>query len=66
MAALRLVRCLGLLGLAAVIPSAASAQDVSVRAFLSLSSNVSVGQTFVLNVEMTGTQSLTESQIFRT
>jgi len=30
-----------------------------VRAFLGLSNNVGVGQTFVLNVEMTGTQTLT-------
>ena len=59
MRALRFLRCLGLLGLAWVSPATASAQDVSVRAFLSLSSNVGVGQTFVLNVEMTGTQTLT-------
>lgn len=58
MRALRLRRCLSLLALAC-IPASASAQDVSVRAFLSLSNNVGVGQTFVLNVEMTGTQTLT-------
>ena len=59
MRALQLLRCLGLLGLAWVIPAAASAQDVSVRAYIRPSSSVGVGLTFVLNVEMTGTQTLT-------
>jgi hypothetical protein len=51
------IRRLVLVGLAWVLP--ASAQDVSVRAYLSPSSNVGVGRTFVLNVEMTGTQTMT-------
>ena len=59
MRALQLFRRLGLLGLVYVLPAAASAQDVSVRAYLSPSSNVGVGRTFVLNVEMTGTQTMT-------
>ena len=60
MRALRLLRCLGLLWLAWVLPPAASAQDVSVRAYLRPSSNVGVGLTFILNVEMSGTQTMTQ------
>ena len=57
MRVLQPIRRLVLVGLAWVLP--ASAQDVSVRAYLSPSSNVGVGRTFVLNVEMTGTQTMT-------
>lgn len=39
---------------------AAAAQDVAVRAYLTPGSTVAVGATFVLNVEITGTQSLTQ------
>lgn len=38
----------------------ASAQDVGVRAYLSPGATVGVGSQFVLNVEVTGTQTLTE------
>ena len=49
---------IALLALALVVPSAGVAQDVGVRAYLSPGSAVGVGQPFVLNVEVTGTQSL--------
>ncbi|HCR04427.1 MAG TPA: hypothetical protein DIU18_04505 [Gemmatimonadetes bacterium] len=53
------IQCLVLAGMMAwSIPAAVYAQDVSVRAYLTPSSNVGVGQTFVLNVEMTGTRTM--------
>jgi hypothetical protein len=44
----------------AVLAVSASGQDVSVRAYLTPGTSVEVGRPFVLNVEITGTQSLTE------
>ncbi len=52
-----LAACVGALGLG---PTAAWAQDVGVRAYLSPGTTVGVGRPFVLNVEVTGMQSLTE------
>jgi hypothetical protein len=49
------------LGISALLaPAHASAQDVGVRAYLSPGPTVGVGRPFVLNVEITGTQSLGE------
>jgi len=54
-------RSLGLVGLVAVAVAApaAQAQQLSVRAYVTPSTTVAVGRPFVLNVELTGTQSLT-------
>jgi len=49
------------IGLCALLaPAQSSAQDVAVRAYLSPGPTVGVGRPFVLNVEITGTQSITE------
>lgn len=45
---------------ALLVPAQSSAQDVAVRAYLSPGPTVGVGRPFVLNVEITGTQSVTE------
>jgi len=52
------LRSLVLIGLLAALPAGASAQDISARAFLSPGNLVEVGRTFILNVEITGTQAL--------
>lgn len=49
---------LALFALPLTPPSPAAAQDVSARAYLSPGSTVEVGRQFVLNVEVTGTQSI--------
>jgi hypothetical protein len=51
---------LALLGVLAAGPAPASSQEVSVRAYLSPGATVGVGRQFVLNVEITGTQTLNE------
>jgi hypothetical protein len=55
-----LCRRLGLIALLAAFPVSAFGQDVSVRAYLSPGATVGVGNQFVLNVEVTGTQTLNE------
>ena len=45
---------------ALLAPPRASAQDVAVRAYLSPGPTVEVGRPFVLNVEITGSQSVGE------
>jgi hypothetical protein len=52
------LRSLALVALAAVMPAAAAAQDVSVRAYLNPGATVGSGRQFVLNVEVTGSQSV--------
>jgi len=52
------LRSLALVALAAVLPAAAAAQDVSVRAYLNPGATVGAGRQFVLNVEVTGSQSV--------
>jgi hypothetical protein len=47
-----------LLALLALMPGPATAQDVSVRAYLNPGATVGVGRQFVLNVEVTGSQSV--------
>ena len=47
-----------LVTLALALPSVAQAQEPSVRAYLQPSNTVVAGQTFVLNVEISGTQSV--------
>jgi len=49
-----------LLGLLLATPGLGAAQDAAVRAYLSPGATVGVGRPFVLNVEITGTQSVTE------
>ncbi|MGD8288998.1 MAG: BatD family protein [Gemmatimonadota bacterium] len=49
---------LALLALPLAAPSPVFAQDISARAYLSPGSSVGVGRQFVLNVEITGTQSI--------
>lgn len=51
-------RSLALFALLTALPAGASGQDVSVRAYLSPGATVGVGSQFVLNVEVTGTQTL--------
>ncbi|MGD8872925.1 MAG: hypothetical protein PVJ80_15225, partial [Gemmatimonadota bacterium] len=49
---------LALLALPLAAPWPVFAQDISARAYLSPGSSVGVGRQFVLNVEITGTQSI--------
>lgn len=56
---MRLVVC-ALALLVCALPGAADAQDVGVRAYLTPGEGVGVGRPFVLNVEITGAQSLAE------
>ncbi|MEX2048145.1 MAG: BatD family protein [Gemmatimonadota bacterium] len=54
-------RVLGLaLALVVAVPAAGAAQDVAVRAYLSPDGAVGVGRPFVVNVEVTGAQSVAE------
>jgi len=55
-----MLRGLTLTALLAASPATVTGQDVSVRAYLSPGATVGVGRQFVLNVEITGTQALTE------
>jgi hypothetical protein len=50
------VTALGLLAISAAAPVGVSAQDASVRAYLTPGAEVGVGRAFVLNVELSGTQ----------
>jgi hypothetical protein len=59
-ARLRALLAAGLGSCALLSPVHASAQDVGVRAYLSPGPTVGVGRPFVLNVEITGAQSLGE------
>ena len=44
-------------------PTGAAAQDIGVRAFLSPGNTVAVGRTFLLSLEITGTQSLDQDPV---
>ncbi len=55
-----LVSGLGLITALGVLPREVIGQDVGVRAYLSPGATVGVGRQFVLNVEVSGTQSLDE------
>lgn len=52
--------CVALIVVLSALPARASGQDLAVRAYLSPGATVGVGRQFVLNVEVTGTQNLTE------